>query len=62
VSREANNTERTYTLLEDEQVILGQRIGLGDDGDKINTGTKSLHDLNVKRLQAKPCVTSHHLI
>ena len=28
-----------------------QRIGFGDDGDKVDTGTEALHDLNVEWLQ-----------
>ena len=46
--------EEAYTLLENEEIVLSQSIGLGDDRDEVNTGTESLHNLNIKRLQAEP--------
>ena len=38
-------------LLEDEKIVLGEGVGLGDDGDEIDTRAETLHDLNVERLQ-----------
>lgn len=38
-------------LLEDKEVVLGNGVSFGDDGDEIGTRAKTLHDLNVKRLQ-----------
>lgn len=39
------------TLLEDEEIVLGEGVGFGNDGNQINTRAEALHDLNVKRLQ-----------
>lgn len=38
-------------LLEDSEVLRRQGIGLRNDGDKVDTGRESLHDLNVERLE-----------
>ena len=42
----------TYTRLEHRKIVLCESVGLGNDGDKIDTSTKTLHDFNVERLQA----------
>lgn len=42
----------TYTRLEHRKIVLCESVGLGNDGDKIDTGTKTLHDFNVERFQA----------
>ena len=42
----------THSLLELSKVSRAQGIGLGDDGDQVHTGTESLHDLDVERLQS----------
>ena len=42
---------RTYSLLEAGQVSWAQSIGLGDNRNQVDSGTQSLHDLDVKRLQ-----------
>jgi hypothetical protein len=43
----------TDALLECEQVTLGEGIRLGNNGDKIDTGTETLHDFNIERLEAR---------
>lgn len=43
----------TYALFEEEQVVLGQGIGFSYDRDKVDTRSKTLHDLDVKRLQSR---------
>ena len=40
----------SYALLEGVQVVLGESIGLGNNRNKVNTGTQTLHDFNVKWL------------
>ena len=47
----ASTAAFTHPLLEDGQVVLGQGISLGDDGDEVNSGTEPLHHLNVERLE-----------
>lgn len=42
----------TDTLLEDSQVILSERVGLGDDWNQVNSGPEALHDLDVEGLEA----------
>ena len=42
----------TYTRLEHRKIVLCESVGLGNDGDKIDTSTKTLHDFNVEKLQA----------
>jgi hypothetical protein len=41
----------TNALLESEQVTLREGIRLGNDGNEVNAGTETLHDLDVKRLE-----------
>jgi hypothetical protein len=41
----------TYPLLELQQILWAESIGLGDNRNEIDTRTETLHDLNVKRLQ-----------
>ena len=43
--------DSTYALLEGVQVILGEGIGLGNDGDEVDTGAQTLHDLNIEGLK-----------
>ncbi len=50
---ESTSARHTYTLLEQEKVVLGQSVGFGDDGYEIDTRSQSFHDLNVKRLQTE---------
>jgi hypothetical protein len=38
-------------LLESIDLFVGQGIRLGNDGDQVDLGVQSLHDLNVERLQ-----------
>ena len=42
-------------MLELGQIGWAQSIGLGNDWDQVDSGAKTLHDLNIQRLQ---CVTS----
>ena len=41
----------SYALFEREEVVLGERIGLCDDGDEIDTCAEALHDFNIQRLE-----------
>lgn len=41
----------TYSGLESSDLLVCQSIGLGNDGDKVDLGVETLHDLNVERLQ-----------
>ena len=38
-------------MLECEQVALREGIRLGNDGNEVNAGTKTLHNLDIKRLE-----------
>ena len=49
----------TYTRLEHRKIVLCESVGLGNDGDKIDTSTKTLHDFNVERLQPSEKVKCH---
>lgn len=42
----------TYALFEKSQVVLSKGIGFCNDGDEVNACSETLHDLNVKRLEA----------
>ena len=42
-----NGKPATYTLLENEKIILGKGISLGDDRDEIHARSQALHDLNI---------------
>ena len=39
------------TLLEEKEVIGCHSIGLCNNGDKVDTGSKTLHNLDIERLQ-----------
>jgi hypothetical protein len=41
----------TYTLLEGGNLIIGESIRLGDDGNEIDLGVQAAHDLNIERLE-----------
>lgn len=41
----------THPLLEDGQVGLGEGVSLGNDGDEVDPGSETLHDLNVEGLE-----------
>ena len=43
--------QTTYAVLEGVHVRVGERVGLGDDGDEVDARPEALHDLNVERLQ-----------
>jgi len=40
-----------YTLLECGNLVVGESVGLGDDGDKVDLGVQAAHDLDIKRLE-----------
>ena len=42
----------THSLLELVKISWAEGVGLGNDGDEIDTGAKALHDLNVEWLQS----------
>lgn len=42
----------THSMLEARQVSRAESVGLGNDRNQIDSGRKTLHDLNVKGLQA----------
>lgn len=48
-----NGRRITDTLLEDSQVILSERVGLGDDWNQVNSSPEALHDLDVEGLEAE---------
>lgn len=41
----------TYSGLESSDLLVCQSIGLGNDGNQVDLGVETLHDLNVERLQ-----------
>ena len=41
----------TYSLLERRDLLVGESVGLGNDGDQVDLGVQPLHDLNVQRLE-----------
>lgn len=45
-------TRNAYPLLEATELAWGQRVGLADDGDDIDTGRKTAHQLDVHFPQA----------
>ena len=45
------NGNRTYTLLEGGNLLIGKRISLGNNRDEIDFGVKSAHDLDIQRLE-----------
>lgn len=34
-------------MLESGNLLVGQSVGLGDDGDQVDLGVESLHDLDI---------------
>jgi hypothetical protein len=41
----------THAGLEQRQVVLGEGIGLGNDGYQVDASAQAFHDLNVQRLE-----------
>ena len=41
----------TYTRLEHRKIVLCESVGLGNDGNEVNSRAESLHDLDIQRLQ-----------
>lgn len=41
----------SYSLLEVRDLVIGQGVSLGNDGDQVNLAVQLLHDFNVKRLE-----------
>jgi len=39
------------TLLEESNLLLGEGVGLGNDGDEVDLGVQALHELNVDGLE-----------
>jgi hypothetical protein len=42
---------KTYPLLEHGNLFVGQGVGLGDNGDEIDFGMESSHNLNIQGLE-----------
>lgn len=42
---------KTYSRLESSDLLVCQSIGLGNDGNQVDLGVETLHDLNIERLQ-----------
>lgn len=38
-------------MLERSNLLICESIGLGDDGNQVDLGVESLHDLNVQRFE-----------
>lgn len=53
-----NREQYTHPLLEQEQVVLCERVGLSDDGDEVDPRAQALHSLNVQGLE--PMGTIRH--
>ncbi len=50
--RETSHKEaKTYASLEGGNLLVGEGIGLGDDGDQVDLGVQALHDLDIQGLQ-----------
>jgi hypothetical protein len=47
----ALDDSKTYTLLEGGNLIIGESIRLGDDGNEVDLGVQAAHDLNIERLE-----------
>jgi len=43
----------TDALLEDEQVVRGEGVGLCKNRNQVDASAKALHDFNIQRLQAE---------
>jgi hypothetical protein len=41
----------TYSLLESQNFIVCESICLGDDGNQVDLGVETAHNLNIQRLQ-----------
>ena len=39
-------------MLEEEQVVLREGVGFGDNGDEVDTGSETLHDFDVQGFQS----------
>lgn len=46
-----NCNNKTYTLLERENLLVCESVGLGNNGNEVNLGVQPAHDLNIERLQ-----------
>jgi len=40
-----------YTLLEADNLLIGQGVRLGDDGDQVNLGVQAAHKLDIDLLE-----------
>lgn len=43
--------KNTYSLLEQSNLLVGQSIGLRDDGDQVDLGVQAAHNLDIQRLE-----------
>ena len=41
----------TYSCLEGDDLLVCECVGLGNDGDQVDLGVQSAHDLNIERLE-----------
>ena len=48
-----------YALLEVEEVVLGESVGLGNDRDEVDAGTETLHHFDIEGLEAARIVNWH---
>lgn len=68
VETRERSRDETYLLLESLKILGSEGIGLRNDGDEVDSGAKSLHDLDVERLQAgwfhkkQPEISSQHIL
>ena len=51
LERRGKGGSRAYPLLESGNLVVRQRVRLGDDGDQVDLGVQASHDLDVERLQ-----------
>jgi hypothetical protein len=42
----------TYPQLESLEILGGEGVGLRDDGDEVDSGSETLHNLDVEGLEA----------
>jgi hypothetical protein len=50
------------TLLEGSQVLGGESICFGDDGDEIDPGSKTFHDFNIQRFEPDSLAYKRRLV
>jgi hypothetical protein len=45
------NDSGTYTLLEGGNLVVGESVGLCDDGNQVDLGVQAAHNLDIERLE-----------